>query len=159
MSDLDAVQQVIGEFGKSIGIDDLALDAEGYCCLAIDHDLIVNIELDATDGQLVLYSVVGQPGPDRAAVLETLMQANYLGQGTRGAILGLQPGTGAVVLSRALPADRLDLPAFNGALERFVNTAEDWMRRLAGPAAAADPAAEAAAPAAPDFPIPPGLRA
>jgi hypothetical protein len=157
MSDQDNAQQVIGEFGRSIGIDDLALDEEGYCCLAIDRDLIVNIELDADGGRLVLYSMVGQPGPDRAAALEMLMQANYLGQGTGGAILGAQPETGAIVLSCALPADRLDLPAFNGALERFVNTAEDWMRRLAGPAPAA--AAEAAPAAAPDFPMPPGLRA
>ena len=45
MPDRDAVQQIIVTFGQTIGIGDLGLDDDGYCCLVIDPDMVINIEL------------------------------------------------------------------------------------------------------------------
>ena len=136
MADRKAIQRIFGEFGHSTGLDGLALDDDGYCCLLIDKDLVINIEHDEPGQRLVLYSVVGEAGDRLAALLE----ANYLGQGTGGATLGLQPGSTRAVLSREVPVAGLDVPAFSAALERFVNTTEDWTRRLAAPAESAAPA-------------------
>jgi Tir chaperone protein (CesT) family len=156
MAERDTAQQVIGDFGKTIGLDDLALDEADYCCLLIDQALVINIEFDEPERRLMLYSMVGRPGQDRAAVFSALMQANYLGRGTGGATLGLQsePDGEAIVLSREVPLPGLDVPAFSSALERFVNMAETWTQRLG----TAPAAAETSAPA-PDFPPAGGIRA
>lgn len=131
MVERNAVQHIIGAFGRTTGIDDLELDQDGYCCLLIDQDLVINIELDEPGQRLLFYSVVGTPEAHR---LPMLMQANYLGRGTGGATLGLQPDSGAAVLSREIPIAQLDVPDFSAALERFVNTTEEWVKRLREPA-------------------------
>ncbi|MEJ0015041.1 MAG: type III secretion system chaperone [Acetobacteraceae bacterium] len=146
MPDHEAVQRIIGEFGQTTGIDDLSLDDGGYCCLVIDQDLVINVEFDEAGQRLLLYSAVGRPDADR---LPLLMEANYLGQGTDGGTLGLQPGTGLLVLSREVPVVQLDVPVFHAALERFVNAAETWTGRLR----------EAAAPVVLDIPPQGGIRA
>jgi hypothetical protein len=137
MPDRDAVQQIIATFGQTIGIGDLGLDDDGYCCLVIDQDMVINIELDEAAQRLLLYSVVGRPDGERFPLL---LEANYLGQGTDGGSLGLQPSTGAAVLSREVPVAQLDVPAFSTAPERFINLTEDWTKRLqaAGSLPAAD---------------------
>ena len=147
MAERETVQQIIGDFGRTVGFEDLELDAEGYCCLVIDNDLVINIEFDEPGARLMLYSKVGRPGPDRPKALTEIMQANYLGRGTGGATLGLQPESGAIVLSREVPVAGLDVPGFSTALERFVNMAEAWSRRLAEPSSPAQP------PAASDLPV------
>jgi hypothetical protein len=139
MAERETVQDIIGGFGRTVGLDDLALDEAGYCCLVIDRDLVVNIELDEPGRRLMLYSAVGRPGPDRLAALTELMEANYLGQRTNGATLGSRPDSGQIVLSREVPIAALDVPGFNTALEVFVNTAEEWTKRLAEPAQTTEP--------------------
>jgi hypothetical protein len=104
MPDRDAVQQIIVTFGQTIGIGDLGLDDDGYCCLVIDPDMVINIELDEAAQRLLLYSVVGRPDGERFPLL---LEANYLGQGTGGGSLGLQPNTGSAVLSREVPLTQL----------------------------------------------------
>ena len=152
MAERDVLQQIIGDFGKTVGLDDLELDAEGYCCLVIDKDLVINIEFDEPEARLMLYSKVGAPSADRQAGLVAIMEANYLGRGTGGATLGLQPESGAIVLSRDVPITGMDLPGFSGALERFVNTAESWTRRLGEASSPAQP------PGASDHLPPGGIR-
>jgi hypothetical protein len=133
------VQQILGDFGKTIGLDDLELDAAGYCCLMIDNNLVINIEFEEPDARLLLYAKVGRPGPDRAAALTAILEANYLGRGTGGATLGLEPESGSIVLSRDLAIAGMDVPGFSDALERFVNTAEVWSKRLGEASASAPP--------------------
>ena len=140
MAEREMVQQILGDFGKTIGLDDLGLDGAGYCCLMIDNDLVINIEFEEPDSRLMLYSVVGHPGADRAASLTAIMEANYLGRGTGGAILGLAPESGAIVLSRDVPIAGMDVPGFSETLERFVNMAESWSKKLGEAASSAQPA-------------------
>jgi hypothetical protein len=84
--DRDAVQQIIATFGQTIGIGDLGHDEYGFCCLVIDQDMVINIELNEAAQRLLLYSVVGRPGGERFPLL---LEANHLGQGTGGGSLGL----------------------------------------------------------------------
>jgi hypothetical protein len=153
MADSERLQQVLGEFGATVGLEDLRLDEAGHCVLAIDDTLVVNLELDAAKGSAVLYSWLGVPTGDLPEIYGQLLQANYLGQGTGGATLGLQAETGGIVLSQSVALEHLDLPRFNTALETFVNQAERWSERLAQPAPEAAAAADeppATEPSAPD---------
>ena len=149
----ERLQQVLREFGASVGLEDLALDETAHCALAIDDKLVVNLEADAACDRAVLYSWLGVPAGEAADVYSQLLQANYLGQGTGGATLGLQAETGGIVLSQPIELEHLDLPRFNAALEAFVNQTERWSERLAQPA----PEDAAAVDEPPDT-LPPGYH-
>jgi Tir chaperone protein (CesT) family len=129
MSDHHAAQELLGEFGRSTGLGELALDEDNYCALLI--------EFDEQDRQLVLYSLLGEPAGDRLPVYERLLQANYLGRECGGATFGLRPGN-SVVLSQSMAVAGLDLKDFTARLERFINEVEAWTKQLPQLGAASD---------------------
>jgi len=45
----ERVNDVIGQFGKDVGIEGLCLDERGYCCLFFD-DIGINLEIDEETG-------------------------------------------------------------------------------------------------------------
>lgn len=67
MTDRDTIQALLGEFGRSIGLSELALDDSGYGVLLFDEALVVNMEIDRTEQALLLYSLVGEPAGDPVA--------------------------------------------------------------------------------------------
>jgi hypothetical protein len=81
---------------------------------------------------LLLYSLIGRPVGNPAAVYKALLRAQYLGVESGGMTFGLRPGDDAVVLSRGLDLATLDVATFQAALQAFVDTAEAWMARLPG---------------------------
>jgi hypothetical protein len=123
------MQQLLASFGREVGLSDLAFDDEGHCVLGID-DVVVNLEYDQSAGRLLLYSHIGRPSGDLAAVHASLLRASYLGGGTAGLTFGLRPTDDAVVISRWLETAVLDPPMFQAALQVFVDTAEAWTARL-----------------------------
>jgi hypothetical protein len=143
MSDHHAAQELLGEFGRSTGLGELALDQDNYCALLIDDGLVVNIEFDEQDRQLVLYSLLGVPAGEPQAAYERLLQANYLGRECGGATFGLRPDN-SVVLSQSMAVAGLDLKDFTARLERFINEVEAWTKQLPqlGAASEAAPAEE-----------------
>lgn len=130
MSDRHTVQGLLGEFGRTIGLDGLELDEDDYCALLIDNSLVVNMEFDEAGKKLVLYSLIGEPNGERTAAYDQLLRANYLGRETGAASLGLHPDGKGVVLSQWLPMHGLDGERFTTELERFVNQTEAWTKRL-----------------------------
>lgn len=133
-----AIREVLADFGKQIGMADLALDEGGHCVLAIDST-IVNLEYDEQAEFLLIYALIGRPAGDVAATHEAILRANFPGMGSNGAIFSLRPNDGGVVLSRPLSTASLDPVSFGEVLESFVATAEDWAARLPGLGAAAVP--------------------
>lgn len=146
----DGMQELLAMFGRHIGLAGLAFDERGHCVLGID-DVVVNLEYDQPGGRLLVYGLIGRPEGDLADVYAALLRANYLGMAGTGMSLGLRPDDDGVVLSRWLDAALLDLPAFEAALQAFVDTAEAWTARLAGLGTEAS--------AGHPLPMPGGLRA
>jgi hypothetical protein len=130
VSDRHTVQGLLGEFGRTIGLDDLELDEDDYCALLIDDSLVINMEFDDAGNKLVLYSLIGEPAGERTAAYDRLLRANYLGRETGAASLSLHPDGKGVVLSQWLPMPGLDGKRFTTELERFVNQTEAWTKRL-----------------------------
>jgi hypothetical protein len=122
-------QAVLAEFGRTVGLDDPTFDADGHCVLGIDA-VIVNLERDEEGGVLLLYSLIGRPVGNPAAVYAALLRAQYLGVESGGMTFGLRPGDDAVVMSRGLDLATLDVATFQSVLQAFVDTAEAWMARL-----------------------------
>jgi hypothetical protein len=129
MSDHHAAQDLLAEFGRSIGLGEFALDEDNYCALLIDEGLVINIEFDERERQLVLYSLLGEAAGDQLAVYERLLKANYLGRECGGATFGIRPDQ-SVVLSQSLAVPGLELKDFTARLERFINEVEAWTKQM-----------------------------
>jgi hypothetical protein len=124
-----AMHEVLADFGKQIGMADLAFDEGGHCVLAIDTT-IVNMEYDEQSEFLLVYALIGRPAGNLGATYEAILRANFPGMGSNGAIFSLRPDDGGVVLSRPISTAALDPVGFGEVLESFVATAEDWTGRL-----------------------------
>ena len=93
---------------------------------------------------------IGQPPPSADGPFGGMMlKANYLYNGTGGAVICQNPETGAYAVMRSYPLAR---ETFAQAIEALVNTAERWRDVLAGAGFAEDAKAAEASEDAPPFP-------
>ena len=97
----------------------------------IGEDLSLTMALE--EGEMIgLYCRVFQvEGEVPGWVMQEISLANYGCAGTRGATLGLHPGTGGVLLSRILVfAATASAEALMAQTVIFIETAALWQRRL-----------------------------
>lgn len=139
----DELSQLVEEFGRHVGLDELTLGENSATSLAIDA---VELHLAADDDgrTLVMFADVGTPPhPDQTSreYYETLLKANFLHLGTGGATLGMDRDAGFVALMDRLAVAGLNAADLADRVERFVNLAEAWTQRLAE--LAAEPVATA----------------
>jgi hypothetical protein len=121
---------LLHNFGKTIGLPDLAPDETGYCCLMFDEN-VVNIEFDEATEQVFLYSNVGDlPKEGREGLYEMLLEANYFFRGTRGATLSVDTGSDRVVAAYQVPLGALGNSQFESTVENFVHVTESWKKKL-----------------------------
>jgi hypothetical protein len=121
---------ILAEFGKGIGIPQLAFDEGGYCCLFFD-EIVVNLELDEETEQLSLYSNVGDlPEDVKPGFYEALLEANYFFRNTGGATLGIDRNARLVALVYRVSYPTLNLVQFERIIENFVNVTETWIRKV-----------------------------
>lgn len=118
-------------FGKTIGLPDLDLDEDGYCCLEFDGH-IVNIEFNPRSEEFFLYAHIADlPGTGRKALYEMLLEANLFFRGTKGATLGIDRASERIVLAVKAPVTAMDERALERIMEDFVNVTTWWKQRLA----------------------------
>jgi hypothetical protein len=124
------ITSLFQDFGRQIGIERLALDDYGYCCLFFD-DVCVNIEVEETSGRLFLYARIGDLPPqcDRIALYELLLDGNHFFQGTDGGTLGVDTDNGIAAFVQSLSLASLDVRGLELALERFVALTRNWQDR------------------------------
>lgn len=118
---------LIAELATTLGIPELAFDADGTLTLDMDDRFLVTLGVDEAAGALTLIApILGTEGPKPKAFLEAALIGNFMWQGTQGATLAIDEASGVVVLHRRLPLDGLTLPDLEQAVEAFVNAAEAW---------------------------------
>lgn len=140
--------QLLANLGATLTVGPLALDeATQSCVLVFDGDLILNIEYDDTQSRLVLSCYLEElPRSGAEPLLRELLAANLYWHRTQGATLGLEEGTGGVILTYGHGVSELDGPGFEAAVENFMNQAERWRRRIAD-AATSEPGSDLPHPA------------
>ena len=101
------------------------------CTIGID-DMVVTIQEIAEEGIITTYAEIGEPPPQGLEqLLDSMLQANYLFQGTGGATISRDPESGKFFLCRCDASDTLDGEKFLKMVEKFVNVLETWVKLLA----------------------------
>ena len=129
MPGMSAMQGVLAEFGRQIGLDDLAFDDQGIAVLEFDGRPVTFLAEEEAD-RLLLYAFPGLLAGDPAHVFGRLLDANFLAGEEGGAVLSLVPGSDVVALHRAIPAAELDLPSLSAGLERMLADCDRWAGQL-----------------------------
>lgn len=124
------MKELITQLGTTLGIPDLALDEDHYCCLFFD-ELVVNLEWDPDTALLFIYAHCGTltptPSPE---LLSQLLEANFFQRHTDGATLGIDRDSATIALCQRLAPQNMDYLQFEQTLERFVHTAQTWNARI-----------------------------
>lgn len=91
-------------------------------------------EGDESTGNLNIFASLGRPAPGvvRDKLMQLMLEANALWVGTGGCTLGLQAGTGAVLLCARLPLAVTDAPALSAAVQAFADVALLWSEVVQG---------------------------
>jgi len=120
----EEINRLLADFGNCLGLKSLALDQNGYCCLAFDA-IYVNIEAVGESAWVLLYSSLGKVAPDAGQdVYMRLLEANYFFQQTAGASLGLETGTGLAVMTQAVNLAYMEASDLEAVIKAFVDAAE-----------------------------------
>lgn len=123
-------RELLTSFTESLGIKDASVDDEGVMRLKADSIELGFTEVSET-GSLVMWSPLAEPPPEGADQLYALMMdAMFMGQGTRGATFSRNEGK--IYLHRSESLAILDLSTFAVIVEGFLNTAEEWKKIIEG---------------------------
>jgi hypothetical protein len=126
----DRLNDLLSQLGTSLGLPNLAPDAQGYCCLQIGG-ITLSIQYEATRQDLVIFSRLCQIDDSAAAdAYPLLLAANLLWLETQGATLALDPHDASVFLQIREKIEPLDFPSFLSMLKNFVEVGETWQKRL-----------------------------
>jgi hypothetical protein len=105
-----------------------AFDKDGIATIVIATFPMQVLKLD---GEAYFSALIAPlPTKDKEDFLLKLMKANFLGQGTGGAVLGLKEDESCLTLSLSLPYE-INYRAFKDAIEEFVNYIDYWKTETA----------------------------
>lgn len=123
---IETYQNLLQELARLEDLDaDLLLETQE---LAVDG-LVIALGFEGNNhvGDVVFVTALGSPPTGRTEdIYRTLLEANHLWGGTGGATLGLQAGTGAVVLCSRSDVAELTGEGLAMLLENFVDVARHW---------------------------------
>jgi len=95
--------------------------------------LAIGIKCDGSEdtGDLLLYSTLGIPDEKKQYNVDRLLlEANNLGVGTGGCVLGRQEKTGAVTIYIRIPIQLTHSQSLTNTLEAFYNMANLWKKEI-----------------------------
>jgi hypothetical protein len=130
--------EILTDFGKTIGIPDIAFDADGHCCLGFD-DMAVDLAVNEGDGHMIVSSEIATVAVDAdGAVLLRYLALNHAALITGAGAIGLDTGKRVVRYIERIPLRGLDEAAFRTAMTLIVDRIEklrDWLasERFEGP--------------------------
>jgi len=127
----ERVNDVIGQFGKDVGIEGLCLDERGYCCLFFD-DIGINLEIDEENETLFLYAYLGDlpKEGERLPLYETLLDANMFNFSPGGVTIGIDTEQNLIALSMLIPAVALDVRSFTKTMEQIISRVQYWRETI-----------------------------
>lgn len=123
--------RALESFGSSLGIDDLAPDADGSCSLLFDGENEVTFTHDEEDRALFMYAEIGDASALSKEACLALLEASLLGAKTGGAALSVHGALGRVVLWKRFDDCALTPDALSLAVNEFLAQVAVWKKKLA----------------------------
>lgn len=102
----------------------LATQVPGVYALPLEEDTVINIT-DKPPGCTLSCSLCSMPKQREEEFLSQVMLGNLMGQGTRGAVLGVNEDGNLLTLTQALDYN-VEYKEFRDILEDFINTVDFW---------------------------------
>jgi len=125
------VDEVVRQLGVALKLPDLHLSEEGVCRLRIDNSITVNIEKGEDDATINLYSVIGKiPNGSKERLYALLLESNLLGREIDSGAFAIDTVLEEILFVLRIEIQNLGFEGLFQRLEAFVNTSEDWIRRL-----------------------------
>ena len=116
---MDGFNDLMAEFGKILGIEGFAPDAEGVCILQSEEAEIRIIHCPEADDTLLLSAVVMSLPKDGGRSLLAALGANHRFLATGGATASMDPESEELVLSQYLPLAVLAPRSLVALVEKF----------------------------------------
>ena len=119
--------ELIKKFGEKIGVN-LTPDEDNVYTFEVD-EMIVTFHVLPELEEIVLSGDIGEPPPEHLENLyKTMLESQYLFNGTAGATISLNSENNRFSLCKALPCRILDVDLFYAETENFINTLEVWIK-------------------------------
>lgn len=127
---MEAVSNLLKEFGRHIGLEQLTLDDDGQCTLAFDEDIVMTFVADP-EGGLNAVSFVGElPESGAEEFVKGLLQENFLPSNHGGARFALEPNSNRLVMVGRWDAQKTDINFFSTQLEACVNSIDAMQKTM-----------------------------
>lgn len=125
--------EILSEFGKMVGIPDVAFDQDGYCCLGFD-DVVLNIEHNETFRHLLVFSEVASlPAQPNKSLLLLLLKLNYASLVMGAGGISIDEHAGTIMFVERIPLRGLDNVAFEAAMRSIVDRVEALKTAMSDP--------------------------
>ena len=119
------LEQLVVAFDSAVGLEQ-AQAVDGVWKFSADGH-VFGVTTDGAGEQAYLFGEVPAPPPDREeAFRKAILEANFFGRETGGAVFSINPDTGAYTLVRSERLDRLAPKSFFALVEGFVNVLATW---------------------------------
>lgn len=124
------LEELINQLSKEMELDSpLKASIPNLYTIPLEESLSVSITSPSPD-LISLSCVIGDcPMEEREAFFAELLLANLLGQGTRGAILGMNSEGNLLTLTKDIDYP-IDYKNFRDIVEDFFNAADVWRQEI-----------------------------
>ena len=126
-------RELLRELGTRIQLPMLDLDDAGNSCIDVDEAYVINLEYDADEDALLMYTWLGHvPESNTAEVLRRLLSANHFWTETEGATLSVEEETNGIVLIDRSRCQDFDIDSFESRMQGYMSVVERWLKILDG---------------------------
>ncbi len=123
------LQNFLSNLFEELKLGDVpSLDKEASCHFKIS-DLDIELKQLSLVGVYFCSNLEPLPQKNQENFLLSLMEANFIGQGTGGATIGLKEDESCLVLSSIFPYE-MEYQIFRENLETFVNFVAYWKKQI-----------------------------
>ena len=126
---VEVLEELLKTLAEELELEEIPKkDAENLYHLSLNPELSVTLQ-QLDPGVSFLGNIGACPAVKREELFILLMKANFLGQGTGSAVIGLDGNENFLTLSSVIPYD-MNYKMFKDALEDFTNYLDYWKEEL-----------------------------
>ncbi len=127
MTNIETINQVLADFGKSISLPSLSLDMEKTCTLQFDGNQSVQIVYDEQLETLKFFTQVGTlPENETLRCCDCLLKSNSEWTLTQGSTLSKRENANTILLGYQVPTQNISTKIFEKTLKVFLQQIDKW---------------------------------